>query len=347
VIRLTAVIEVEGQAPRAITHESNARSIVIGRDPSADLQLPLSTVSRQHARISEADEVYVIEDLGSTHGTLVNGRAVPKGEKKVLRDGDIVEVTKAKITCNIEKAKLASAEPGEGTAAVAVRAVQGILGRLGEAREDGAFFRVISGAGDGERFSLGGTGTEWSFGRSKDCEFWLDDPNVSRRHALVKKDWNGFTISDLGSRNGVFVNEHKLSKPRRLKDRDEVVIGPIKLVFVDPDADLLAALKDVPGFEVDEHAEESVAEPSVLGAPKEDLDAYASGLESAEAPPALPTHIERRAEPSDESALEDLDTIDPELLAGNKPKFPVEWVVIASVGALVVACVVLLVVILT
>ena len=81
-IRLTAVIDIEGQAPRALTHESNARSIVIGRDPSADFQLPLSTVSRHHARISEVDNVYTLEDLGSTHGTAINGKVITKGEKR-------------------------------------------------------------------------------------------------------------------------------------------------------------------------------------------------------------------------------------------------------------------------
>src|SRR5262249_31136165 len=159
--------EIEGQAPRALTHESNARTIVMGRDSSADFQIPLSTISRQHARISETDHVYILEDLGSTHGTLVNGRKLDKNEKKVLRNGDIIELTKAKITANIEEEKVASVEPGEGTQAIAARAVQGILGRLGEAQNDGPFFRVIAGPDEGARYPLTGTTSEWSLGRSK------------------------------------------------------------------------------------------------------------------------------------------------------------------------------------
>lgn len=59
-IRLNAVIEIEGQAPRALAHESTAQAIILGRDGSADFQIPLSTISRQHARIAEADGLYVI-----------------------------------------------------------------------------------------------------------------------------------------------------------------------------------------------------------------------------------------------------------------------------------------------
>jgi pSer/pThr/pTyr-binding forkhead associated (FHA) protein len=337
VIRLTALIEIEGQAPKAMTHESNARSIVIGRDQSADFQLPLSTVSRHHARISEADGIYVVEDLGSTHGTTLNGKKVSQGTKKVLRDGDIIELTKAKITCAIETEKVASEDAGEGSQSIAVKAVQGILGRLGESQSDGPFLRTLTGPQEGKRFDLYGSSSEWALGRSKDCEFFLDDPNVSRRHALIKKDWHGFTIQDLDSRNGVIVNDSKIQKPRRLKDRDEITIGPVKLVFVDPDAELLASLKDVPGFEMDEGDEHSGSNPSVVGAPQESAE--------VETPPEIKPEKSAQAK-SDEAEAEELSKIDPELLADARRKFPTEWLVIGSVGIFVIAAVVLLFVIL-
>lgn len=347
-IRLSAVIELEGQAPRALAHESTSRAIIIGRDPTADFQIPLSTISRQHVRISETDGVYVIEDLGSTHGTVVNNRKLAKGEKKVLRDGDLIELTKARIKCTIEGEKLIEAEPGEGTKAIAARAVQGILGRLGEARSEGPFFRVLNGPDEGARLRLGGGQSEWHFGRSKDCELVLNDPNVSRRHARVKKDWNGFTIEDLGSKNGVIVNEQQIKRPRRLRDRDEITIGPMKLVFIDPDAELLDALKDVPGFALDDAAEQEPMEavPSHMGAP--------------DAPPdeAEPSAVSQFGEPmemdspgtmsegggshvEEEAAEEGLD-IDPALLEKDGGKLPVEWIVTGLVGVVIVVSALLL-----
>jgi pSer/pThr/pTyr-binding forkhead associated (FHA) protein len=333
VIRLTALIEIEGQAPRALTHESNARTIIIGRDGSADFQIPLSTISRQHMRISVTDGIYVIEDLGSTHGTALNGKRLEKGEKKILRNGDLIELTRARITADIEEQKVVLADPSEGTRAIAAKAVEGILGRLGEARGEGPFLRIISGPEEGARFQLGGIVTEWAVGRSTDCEIVLNDPNVSRRHALVKKDWNGFSIMDLGSKNGVLINDKLIQKPRRLRDKDEIIIGPVKLAFVDPDAALLDALKDVPGFGADE-AEPTDDAPSHLGAPEAAAEPAAgadadSGAAASAASPLAPAVEE---EP-------DLSGIDPELLEPAHSRFPIEWIVIGT-GVVVLAAVV-------
>jgi pSer/pThr/pTyr-binding forkhead associated (FHA) protein len=67
-----------------------------------------------------------------------------------------------------------------------------------------------------------------------DCDVVLSDPEVSRRHAFVGESADGFTIEDLGSTNGTFVNGEKIRK-LDLKDGDRILIGTsiIKLVFVD------------------------------------------------------------------------------------------------------------------
>lgn len=316
----------------------------MGRDASADFQLPLSTISRHHARISEADGVYTIEDLGSTHGTLVNGKKMDSGQKRVLRHGDILELTKAKVTCAIETEKVASAEPGEGTQAIAAKAVQGILGRLGDAKSDGPYLRVLTGTDEGVRFSLTGPVAEWTLGRSKDCECVLNDPNVSRRHALIKKDWNGYIAQDLGSKNGVQVNDQTINRTRRLRDRDEITVGPVRLVFVDPDADLLAALKDVPGFGV----EDSEAGPSPMEANNPEgepgLDDHDAGFMPGEADGELP---EPGADPQSAEPEDDMANIDPELLQDARPKLPVDYIVIGGVTLVALVAAVIMYVILS
>jgi len=344
VIRLTAVIDQEGGSPRALTHESNKRKIVLGRDASCDFNIPVSSISRNHATIVEEDQVYLIEDLGSTHGTLINGKKLDAGEKKVLHSGDVIEVPKSKITCHIESEKVVSAEPGEATQAVASRAVAGILGRLGDSDEDGAYFRALNGPDEGARYVISQNLSEWVFGRSKECEFTLNDANISRRHALVRKDWEGITIEDLGSKNGVVINGKKILKPRRLKSEDEITIGPIKLVFVDPDSALLDALKDVPGFareEEPELAEEFEESPSHVGAPGEDdlEEELGQEIESEQVPEDAP-----EADFFDDETA-GLDHIDPELLNVGKSKIP-DWFGLAALGVLILGAVVLLVAIL-
>ncbi len=340
-IRLTAVIELEGQGPRALTHESNAKAMTIGRDPEADFHIPLTTVSRRHASIRISDNVYYIEDLGSTHGTMLNGKKLNKGERKVLRDADVIELTKAKITCNIETAKVVEINPGEGTQIIAERAAQALLAGLGEPVGDSIYFNILNGPEAGRRLPLTGGRGEWVLGRSKDCELALNDPNVSRRHAIVKRDWqSGYMIHDLGSKNGVIINDRKINGVRRLRDKDEVVIGPVKLVFIDPDADLHDVIRDLTGIgeedELDGFDEMDDAQ-SHIGAPGDDPDAEGSGDDAApgsEIDNAPPGDDDLDAE---DDALEDAQPedayaeLDPTLLKGeNSPKI-VEWLIIGGV----------------
>ena len=62
------------------------RDVVIGRGEFCDLVLRKKTVSRKHARVFFDGESYRVEDLGSTHGTFLNGKRVRA--PTVLRDGD-------------------------------------------------------------------------------------------------------------------------------------------------------------------------------------------------------------------------------------------------------------------
>ncbi|MBL8681136.1 MAG: FHA domain-containing protein [Myxococcales bacterium] len=66
---------------------------------------------------------------------------------------------------------------------------------------------------------------EFVIGRSRDCQLALEDPLVSRRHAAFR--WNGakLVVEDLGSRNGVKVNDNKIAGPKELTLDDVVTIG--------------------------------------------------------------------------------------------------------------------------
>ena len=58
-----------------------SRVISIGRDPSNDLVLSDSMVSRRHAILEQRDDVFVLRDNGSANGTLVNGDGFGIGSK--------------------------------------------------------------------------------------------------------------------------------------------------------------------------------------------------------------------------------------------------------------------------
>lgn len=66
---------------------------------------------------------------------------------------------------------------------------------------------------------------EFVVGRSAECQLSVDDPLVSRRHALFKVGRDVVSVEDLGSRNGVVVNGAKIDSARDLGDSDKITIG--------------------------------------------------------------------------------------------------------------------------
>lgn len=51
-------------------------SVTMGRSPDIQVPIPDDTLSRQHARLSRVSNVFVLEDLGSTNGTFIDGAAI-------------------------------------------------------------------------------------------------------------------------------------------------------------------------------------------------------------------------------------------------------------------------------
>jgi pSer/pThr/pTyr-binding forkhead associated (FHA) protein len=81
----------------------------------------------------------------------------------------------------------------------------------------------------GETFAPEGART--LIGRSPECDIFLDDVTVSRKHAVVVRSDGEFTIEDQGSLNGTFVNRARVESAR-LEDGDEVQIGKYRLTFL-------------------------------------------------------------------------------------------------------------------
>jgi hypothetical protein len=73
----------------ALDWSGRDRELLIGRSPGCDVRLSAGTVSRRHARLVFRDGGWVIQDIGSLNGTLVNG--VPIGRCR-LRPGDRLTV---------------------------------------------------------------------------------------------------------------------------------------------------------------------------------------------------------------------------------------------------------------
>jgi pSer/pThr/pTyr-binding forkhead associated (FHA) protein len=69
-----------------------------------------------------------------------------------------------------------------------------------------------------------------SAGRHPDSEIFLDDVTVSRRHAEFRRTPEGYTVADVGSLNGTYVNRDRIDGVA-LQGGDEVQIGKYRLVY--------------------------------------------------------------------------------------------------------------------
>ncbi|HSF16864.1 MAG TPA: FHA domain-containing protein [Vicinamibacteria bacterium] len=96
-----------------------SRVISIGRDPSNDLVLTDSMVSRRHAILEQREELFVLRDNHSSNGTLVNGDKVET--EMTLQDGDLVAIGSSRLLFQLDDNENQSAAPphrsGLGTSA--------------------------------------------------------------------------------------------------------------------------------------------------------------------------------------------------------------------------------------
>src|SRR5262245_6067227 len=91
---------------------------------------------------------------------------------------------------------------------------------------------VLQGRDKGKRFDL--QGPSLTLGRDHSNPIQVSDSEVSRRHAEIRKDDEGYFLVDLASSNGSFVNAEKVTE-RRLANGDRLQLGRTLLLFTDAD----------------------------------------------------------------------------------------------------------------
>ena len=75
----------------------------------------------------------------------------------------------------------------------------------------------------GRRYKLGEG--EYVIGRRSDCQIFVPDMRVSRQHARLWRSGDSWSLEDLGSNNGTYINGIKLQSAMPLKHDDEITIA--------------------------------------------------------------------------------------------------------------------------
>ena len=94
---------------------------------------------------------------------------------------------------------------------------------------DTALLVVKRGPNAGSRFLLDQPVT--TAGRHPQSDIFLDDVTVSRRHVEFRREGADFTVHDVGSLNGTYLNR-EIVETATLASGDEVQIGKFRLVFL-------------------------------------------------------------------------------------------------------------------
>jgi pSer/pThr/pTyr-binding forkhead associated (FHA) protein len=85
---------------------------------------------------------------------------------------------------------------------------------------------VLAGAKEGTEIPL--KKDKFLIGRAKECSVRAGSEAISRRHCAIIRHKDRWAVKDLGSRNGTYVNDNRITEPVRLKPGDELRVGPLK-----------------------------------------------------------------------------------------------------------------------
>lgn len=242
--------------------------ICIGRSPSNEIPLNHAAVSGQHARIVRQGNEFFLEELGSRNGTILNGNRLAERESKLLRSGDHIRIVPYDIRfiCGVEVYN--QLPPTENTAMIRDEMIRSVLGGvMGHEDKPPKLIVMTGGQASMQQFELSGMHADYRIGRAPQCDLVIQDENISREHAAVRRDPSGVMIRDLQSRNGVVVNGRRLARgvEHPLRDRDEITLGTAKLQYSDPEG---AALAEMIGDVVTDPVAEQAAVSGAISVPQ-------------------------------------------------------------------------------
>ena len=164
----------------------------IGSAASCDIPIKSSFVSGKHCRLEYDGAQWVLEDLGSTNGTFINGVKL-SGRSPITKSDTVTLGTTQPL-------------PWPDVAGDAVQTPVKML-------------------------QLPRVGATLIIGRGAQCDIVLDFPMISTRHASIEYAQGGWIVRDLGSSNGTFYRGHRLTDAEKVGAGEVISLGSYRLTL--------------------------------------------------------------------------------------------------------------------
>ncbi|MDL9999082.1 FHA domain-containing protein [Variovorax sp. J22P240] len=212
------IVSIDGVVIKEVTLAKDRTTL--GRRPYNDIVVDNLAISGEHAVLHMIGGDVYLEDLNSTNGTYVNGRAI---KKQALEQNDVIEVGKYKVRY---VAASGAADSGTATRTVVAPAPSGpiplssaptVQAPLGGGTAGVAVIRVLSGSGAGRELSLQKVVTT------------IGKPGVAV--AAVTRRLHGYVVAPIDG--GTSLNGEPLgSEAVALQDGDVLELGGTRMQFV-------------------------------------------------------------------------------------------------------------------
>jgi pSer/pThr/pTyr-binding forkhead associated (FHA) protein len=219
-----------------------AEGVVFGRDPSCDIVVGSTEVSRRHASLSPSPEGYLLRDT-STNGVLVNGE--PASSPALLGKGDVLTIGDEQFRFHADSAP----PPREPLATLEVIGSGLLKGKMMEVRSPLAHV-----------------------GRGAHNDIIVADESVSDSHAKLQRREDGWYVVDMGSTNGTYVGGRRIEAEAPLVGAPDVRFGGVKFIFRVPEGGAggsASPTRAIAALNVDERKSTAGAKTPVVSQPRQ------------------------------------------------------------------------------
>jgi len=208
----------------------------IGRKPNNTIEIDNLAVSSLHARVLKIGSKTILEDMGSTNGTLVNHRSI---RKYVLQYGDIITIGKHSLAfVDIQETEIPNLSDEEAEVDMDKTMIISSVDReamLLDAHKSAIHMplgavQIVMGPQAGKSFDLISSIT--SIGKGDLCKIKVKGFTVGKQAAIITRRPTGYHIAYLEGFSKVRVNGSVIGRePMTLKDGAMIELGDMKMEF--------------------------------------------------------------------------------------------------------------------